>query len=195
MENNIRVMQAEKRRIENGATQTKLEKVRISRKISQGKLAELANIKVSTIRTYEQHVRPIDNANFATILNICLALHCSPVDILEEEDTIQKFNQIMSFDTEEAPTIPCDDKFFVETELYNYYFGSSPLADDEQLNKINTIMKDRLKKILSLRYENCMTFADIGQAIGVSAGYAHQQIKKGLRIMRVIRGFNEEADE
>ena len=87
----ITVGQAKLIREKRGLTdETKLQKIRVSKGLSQGQLAKLAGVAVRTIQHYERGVRDIDGAKLDTICKLCLALGCKIEDILENEETIAK---------------------------------------------------------------------------------------------------------
>lgn len=85
----ITVEQAKRIRAEKGIKDTKLQKVRVSRGLSQGQLAKLSGVATRTIQHYEQGVRDIDGAKLKTICELCLVLGCKIEDILESEETIK----------------------------------------------------------------------------------------------------------
>lgn len=88
----ITVETAKRIRAENGLKdETKLQKVRVSKGLSQGQLAKLSGVATRTIQHYERGVRDIDRAKLETMCNLCSALECKIEDILENEETIKKF--------------------------------------------------------------------------------------------------------
>ena len=87
----ITVETAKRIRAENGLKdETKLQKIRVSKGLSQGQLAKLSGVATRTIQHYERGVRAIDGAKLINICNLCLALGCKIEDILENEETIVK---------------------------------------------------------------------------------------------------------
>lgn len=87
----ISVEQAKRIRAEKGLKdETKLQKIRVSKGLSQGKLAKLSGVATRTIQHYERGVRDIDRAKLDTICDLCSALGCKIEDILENEETIAK---------------------------------------------------------------------------------------------------------
>ena len=86
----ITVEQAKRIRAEKGLIdETKLQKVRVSRGLSQGQLAKRSGVATRTIQHYEQRVRDIDGAKLKTLCGLCLVLGCKIEDILENEETIK----------------------------------------------------------------------------------------------------------
>lgn len=86
----ITVQQAKEIREEKGVEETKLQKVRVARGVSQGQLSKLSGVATRTIQHYEQRVRPIDGARLNALCKLCLALNCKIEDILEDEELINK---------------------------------------------------------------------------------------------------------
>ena len=78
-------------------TPTRLELIRVSQNMTQSDLAKKSGVKLRAIQCYEQQTRPIDGARLGTLLDLCIALDCSIIDILEEEENIQKFNLVFWF--------------------------------------------------------------------------------------------------
>lgn len=65
------------------AFSSKLQRIRKMRGLTQRQLAELCNISIKTLQSYEQMTRDIKKANKNTILKICEVLNCNLNDILE----------------------------------------------------------------------------------------------------------------
>ena len=87
----ITVETAKRIRVENGLKdETKLQKIRVRKGLSQSQLAKASGVAVRTIQHYERGVRDIDGAKLDTICKLCLALGCKIEDILENEETIAK---------------------------------------------------------------------------------------------------------
>lgn len=89
----LKPQQAAKIRAEKGLQMTKLQKLRVKKGYSQNDLAELAGISVSTIKQYEQQVRPIDSARLDTLCALCLSLGCGISDILEDKHLIARLKK------------------------------------------------------------------------------------------------------
>ena len=90
----ITVEQAKRIRAEKGIKDTKLQRVRVSRGLSQIELAERSGVPVRSLPRYEQGIRPIDNAKLQTICKLCIALYCKFEYILENEETIKMLRAI-----------------------------------------------------------------------------------------------------
>lgn len=87
----ITVEQAKRIRAEKGLKdETKLQKIRVSKGLSQAQLAKLSGVATRTIQHYERGVRDIDGAKLNTLCGLCLALGCKIEDILENAETIEK---------------------------------------------------------------------------------------------------------
>ena len=71
-----------------------------------------------------------------------------------------------------------------------------------KLNRVLDTLPDRTKRALLLRYEDQMTYKDIGEALGVSHSYASHIVTKGIillkhpsRIRRLQNGFDDHVKE
>lgn len=72
----------------------KLKEIRMSKGLSQSKLADLAGINVRTLQHYEQGSKDFDHAKIETIFSICNVLGCKLSDIITDENyvkTIEKY--------------------------------------------------------------------------------------------------------
>ena len=70
----------------------KLKEMRIKQKLTQKKLAELADINLRSLQFYEQE-NNIHTAHIDTIIKICLILKCDLLDIIEDKKTIELLKQ------------------------------------------------------------------------------------------------------
>jgi len=66
---------------------SKLKAARMSTGLSQSQLAAAAGINPRMLQYYEQGAKDLNGAKLATLLKICLALHCRLEDILPDEET------------------------------------------------------------------------------------------------------------
>ena len=71
-------------RLKDYYTQTALTRLRISSGLSQSELAERSGVSIRIIQAYEQRMRDINKAQFATIADLAQALECDTVDLLEK---------------------------------------------------------------------------------------------------------------
>lgn len=62
---------------------TNLKKIRLDKKISQSKLAELSGVNVRLIQHYEQGSKQINNAMAISVYRLAEALDCTVGDLLE----------------------------------------------------------------------------------------------------------------
>lgn len=86
--------QAAELRAKNGIEETKLQKIRVKRNMSQNELAAISGVPQSTLRNYEQGKRPIDGAKLEVLCDLCIALKCKFEDILENKETIKKLKKV-----------------------------------------------------------------------------------------------------
>lgn len=63
---------------------TNLKRIRLDKKISQSKLAELSGVNVRLIQDYEQGHKPINNAKAITVYRLAEALDCTVGDLLDK---------------------------------------------------------------------------------------------------------------
>lgn len=192
----ISIQQAAEIRKQKSLTPTKLELIRVSQNMSQSDLSKKASVKLRSIQCYEQRTRPIDGARLNTLLNFCIALNCKITDILEEEETIQKFNSVLekktdiihpteSVEIEETVTKPTDENEYLFLKFFN-----NELLDgitDDQRNGINYLINDfsqDWKRILELRYIDKLPLAKIGKQIGVTTERVRQILTKSLKKLK-----------
>lgn len=74
----------------------KLKEIRMSKKLSQSKLAELAGINVRTLQHYEQGSKNFDHAKIETIFSICNVLGCKLSDIIMDENCVKMIKEYES---------------------------------------------------------------------------------------------------
>lgn len=77
--------QAKILRKKRGIEDTPLQRIRVSRGLSQNDLALRSGISKPTIQGYEQRQRAIDKAQYKTLCALALALDCQVEDFLEDE--------------------------------------------------------------------------------------------------------------
>lgn len=73
---------------------SKLQQIRKLHKITQSELSVKANVNLNSIRKYEIGAKKIDNAKLETLCNLCDALNCSLVDIIENDALINKLKNL-----------------------------------------------------------------------------------------------------
>jgi transcriptional regulator with XRE-family HTH domain len=77
---------------------TKLKEARRAAGMMQKELADAAGLPLRTLQHYEQGRRNLDGAALDTILNLCIALRCTPdqlVDNPEVVDLWQRFRDMI----------------------------------------------------------------------------------------------------
>ena len=192
----ISIQQAAEIRKQKSLTPTKLEMIRVSQNMSQNDLAKKASIKLRSIQCCEQRTRAIDGAKLNTLLNFCVALNCKITDILEEEETIQKFNSVLekeadiiytteNIETEEAVTKSIDENEYLFLKFFNNELIES--ITDDQRNGINFLINDfsqDWKRILELRYIDKLSLAKIGKQVGVTAERVRQILIKSIKKLK-----------
>ena len=83
--------QAKKIKDQKGQEVTKLQTLRVKKKLTQKQLSIVSGVTQRMIQCYEQQTRPIEGAHLDTLCRLCLALDCKIEDILEDADLIEKF--------------------------------------------------------------------------------------------------------
>lgn len=83
--------QAQKLRAAKGIEDTKLQRIRTDKGLSQNQLAVASGVALRGIQSYEQRTRQIDGARLDILCSLCLALDCKIEDILENKELIEKF--------------------------------------------------------------------------------------------------------
>lgn len=68
---------------------SKLQNTRLAHEMSQSQLATAASINSRMLQYYEQGIKDLNGAKLATLLKICLALHCKLEDILPDGETAE----------------------------------------------------------------------------------------------------------
>ena len=86
-------IQASKLRAEKGIEETKLQKLRVARNLSQNELAEISDVPVKRIQYYEQHKGAIDRASLERVCALSEALNCKIEDILENKRIIMLYKK------------------------------------------------------------------------------------------------------
>ena len=81
-------------REKNGIEETKLQKIRVQRGLSQNQLAAKSGVTRRSIQCYEQQFRDIDGARLSTLCALCSVLDCNIEDILENEELIEKYKKV-----------------------------------------------------------------------------------------------------
>lgn len=86
--------QAQKIRKANGIEETKLQRLRVKKGLSQSNLSVVTAVPIRTIRSYEQKTRPIEGARLDVLCALCIALDCKIEDILEDKTLIEKYRLV-----------------------------------------------------------------------------------------------------
>lgn len=86
--------QARRMRKRKGLDETKLQKLRFSKRMSQRELSVISGVVARSIRSYEQRERNIDSARLSTLCALCDALDCKMSDIIEDEALIERYQKI-----------------------------------------------------------------------------------------------------
>ncbi len=69
-----------------------LSDIRKKRNMSQSQLASCSGVSLRSIQMYEQGHRDIDRAELSTLLDLCCALDCKLVDILNDDRLKRRIN-------------------------------------------------------------------------------------------------------
>lgn len=90
----ITLEQARRMRKRKGFDETKLQRLRFSKGMSQRELSVISGVAARSIRSYEQRERDIDSARLSTLCAMCIALGCKMSDIIEDEALIERYQII-----------------------------------------------------------------------------------------------------
>lgn len=86
--------QARRMRKRKGLDETKLQRLRFSKGMSQRELSVISGVAARSIRGYEQRERDIDSTRLSTLCALCGALDCKMSDIIEDESLIERYKKI-----------------------------------------------------------------------------------------------------
>ena len=81
-------------RKERGIEETKLQKIRVKKGISQSELSEMAGVPKRTIQYYEHEPDKINGARLHTLCKLSNSLNCKITDLLESDDLIKLYNKV-----------------------------------------------------------------------------------------------------
>lgn len=81
---------AKKIREGKGRPETKLQRIRVQRELSQKDLSVISGVAVRSIQCYEQRARDINSAHLDTLCALALALNCKIEDILESQTLVDR---------------------------------------------------------------------------------------------------------
>lgn len=188
------VQQAENIRKKQGVSSSKLEKIRVSRNLSQSELANKSGVPIRRIQSYEQQVKNIDGAKISTLIDLCLGLNCGLEDILEDETTINKLNLLFEALDEniDSENINISNDFEKEKELYTFFFDNENIAEltEDQKNGIKFVLLDfsqRWRDILELRYKKELSLKQIGKIHNITSERTRQIILKALEKLETLK--------
>ena len=91
----ITVEQAGEIKQGNGKEITNLELIRRRRNLSQSKLASISGVSLKAIQSFEQKYRDINGTHLNNLINLCFALDCGLVDILEGDEIKSKLQELL----------------------------------------------------------------------------------------------------
>ena len=85
---------ARKMRAVKGLKETRLQKMRYKRKMTQTELSEKSGVTLRMIAAYEQQTKPIEGARIDTLCDLSAALDCGIEDILEDRELVKKYMKV-----------------------------------------------------------------------------------------------------
>lgn len=74
--------------------ETRLQRVRINKNLSQSELSDRSGVPVKTIQRYEQNTEIINGAKLKTLVALCRALSCKIGDIIESDELLRKYRSV-----------------------------------------------------------------------------------------------------
>lgn len=90
----MKPQQAAKIREQQGIDETKLQKLRVKKGLSQNDLANFSGVPKRVIESYEQRARRIDGCKLETLCKLCLTLECKIEDIIEDNSVIDLLKKV-----------------------------------------------------------------------------------------------------
>lgn len=87
-------IQASKLRAEKGIEESKLQKLRVAKDMSQSDLADISGVPFRRIQYYEQYKGTIDSARLETLCALSAALGCKIEDMLESKRLTMMYKKI-----------------------------------------------------------------------------------------------------
>lgn len=185
--------------ISSGQKISKLKQLRSTKGLSQNDLANLSDVNIRSIQSYESFDNKIESASLKTLCSICEALECGITDVLDDEELIQRINNLSNITPSKNNT---SHKETYESNLikkYFFYLESDSLTEDQKLgiSYITSDFPDEWKSILVLRFINEYTLNEIAKSKGITAERVRQLIEKALKKLEefekseiVIYGYN-----
>lgn len=89
----ITVEVAQKVRQSQGLKETKLQRLRVKRGLTQSELSAVSGVTQRAIQCYEQELRPIEGAKLETLCDLSIALGCKIDDIIDSKKLIDKYQK------------------------------------------------------------------------------------------------------
>ena len=77
-----------------GLEETKLQKHRVNKNMSQDDLAEVSKVKKRTIQSYEQGTAPIEAARLDTLCSLSESLDCRIENLIEDKDLLKRYKKV-----------------------------------------------------------------------------------------------------
>lgn len=171
---------------------SKLEKVRLSRKLSQKELSNKSGVSLRVIQSYEQNAININNAKISTLVDLCLILNCRLIDILDDELLINKFCRLLEINDTNNLNECANYTSDHNKELFEFFFNNENMIElsDDQKNGIKYVLLDFPKnwiEILVLRYRKQLSLRQIGEIHGITAERVRQIIHKALNKLEILK--------
>lgn len=170
---------------------SKLQRLRVKRRLTQKELSEMTGTSISQIMTFENKTRSIETTHLDRLLSFCIALHCQLEDILEDDDIIQKLEIVKNISEDDfACKMDIHRDFDSERELYNKFFNleEQNLSEDQKegIRYLLTDFPERWQIALKLRYVDMATHNVIAQTLDISVSRVGQLIERGVERLREL---------
>ena len=174
---------------------TNLAKKRVEKNMSQRNLAVICGISSRTIQLLEQRTKNIEEMPLSDLIDICLALDCSIIDILESADSIQKLQKIYggnlnctseillseNNDTE-ASCCTCQEQF--TAFLKEHYLKDISNKKSEKLDQIIGRFSSQWICILKQKYVDNLSVNEISLEIGLEYDTIETILCNATRILK-----------
>ena len=165
-----------------------LERVRVSRGMTQAQLAEKSGISLRTIQGFERLARNINGTDIERLLDFCIALNCRIEDIIEGNDAIKKAKMVRELEPQETP---CGEPLVYEypqnllQDIFEDFNSAQNCIDSEHtLEYLYGLIPENWGEILKLRYRDKHTLEQIGSRYQVTRMRAGQIVHFALEKLR-----------
>lgn len=165
-----------------------LERVRVSRGMTQDQLAEKSGIPIRTIQVYECLARNINGTNVERLLDLCLALNCRLEDIIEGNGANEKARAVRNMDVQAVPGLEQYMPPYPQNLLQDVFEDKDAawncIDGENTLDHLYRSLPENWGDILKLRYRDNCTLEEIGNRYQVTRTRSGQIIHAALEKLK-----------